>query len=224
MSGSRPRSPRPPERARQAAAAQAAAAQAAARRRRWAWLASSALVVAGVGALIGLHVATSRSSATPGTQSAAAPTALAAGHPAPNATFTTLAGKVETVASLAGKPTLLWLMTTWCSSCQASTQTLAANLAKLQAAGVQVVEVENYADLGQSGPSLTAFAKTLAGAEFTNPDWTFGEASAGLTRTYNPQSDLDIYYLINASGQITYVNSSPVSTMPQLLAAARSLT
>lgn len=117
---------------------------------------------------------------------------------------------------------MVWFVSTWCTSCQAGTQTMAHNIARLQADGVRVDEVELYQNLGQSGPSMTAFAKTLAG-EFTDPDWTFGTSSASLTRTYDPQSYLDIYYLLNARGQISYVNGSPGSTMPQLLAAAGRL-
>ena len=89
--------------------------------------------------------------------------------------------------------------------------------------GVRVVEVENYADLGQSGPPMSTFAKALAGSAFSNPDWTFGEASSTLTHTYNPKAYLDLYYLLNANGKIAYVNSSPGSTMPQLLGAAKAL-
>lgn len=60
--------------------------------------------------------------------------------------------------------------------------------AKLHADGVRVDEIEQYHDLGQSGPSIGAFAKTLAGAQYTNPAWTFGVSPAALTRTYDPES------------------------------------
>ena len=148
---------------------------------------------------------------------------LPVGTTAPNGVITTLAGKTETVAGLRGKPALIWFVTTWCSSCQAGTQAMAQHVAALAADGVRVVEVENYADLGQSGPPMQSFAKVLAGSAFSNPDWTFGEASSALTHTYNPKAYLDIYYLLNAKGKITYVNSSPSSTMPALLSAARAL-
>jgi thiol-disulfide isomerase/thioredoxin len=191
------------------------AQQQAAKRRRWGWISAAVVVVVVVGLVVGLHFSSSSK------KLAAAPTV---GQVAPNATFTTLSGKTETVASLRGQPTLLWLMTTWCSSCQAGTQAVAQNFAKLKVYHVHVVQVENYQDLGQSGPTLHKFGTVLAGADFGNPRWTFGHASAALTHTYNPQGDLDIYYLLNAKGQITYVNSEPASTMPQLLAAAGSLT
>jgi thiol-disulfide isomerase/thioredoxin len=178
--------------------------------------------VALVGLVVGLSVAniSSGSSSTSGSSSAAY---LPIGTLAPNATFTTVVGTTESMAALRGKPTLLWLVTTWCSSCQAGTQAMAKNVATLAADGVRVVEVENYQDLGQSGPSMSTFGKALAGSAFHDPDWTFGEASGSLTHTYNPKAYLDIYYLINADGRITYVNSSPGSTMTQLLAAAKAL-
>ncbi len=186
--------------------------------------ASVTVVVALFALVLALHAASSNSSsASANDSSSASGVSLPIGTTAPNGTFTTLAGKTETVAGLRGKPTLIWFVTTWCSSCQAGTQTMAQNVATLAADGVQVVEVENYADLGQSGPSMNAFAKTLAGSAFSNPDWTFGEASSSLTHTYNPKAYLDIYYLINAKGKIAYVNGSPASTMPQLLSAVKEL-
>jgi thiol-disulfide isomerase/thioredoxin len=174
--------------------------------------------------VIALHAGNSNSgSASASGSSSSSAASLPLGATAPNGIITTLAGKTETVAALRGKPALIWFVTTWCSSCQAGTQAMAQNVATLAADGVRVVEVENYADLGQSGPGIGAFAKTLAGSAVSNPDWTFGEASSALTRTYNPDAYLDIYYLINAEGKITYVNSSPGSTMPQLLGAAKAL-
>lgn len=182
---------------------------------------SVTVVVALVALVIALHVANGNS----GAASASSPSgaSLPIGTTAPNGTFTTLAGKTETVTTLRGKPTLIWFMTTWCSSCEAGTQSMAQNIATLAADGVHVVQVENYADLGQSGTPMNAFAKTLAGSAFSNPDWTFGEASSTFTHTYNPKAYLDLYYLISSKGKITYVNSSPASTMPQLLQAASQL-
>ncbi len=189
------------------------------RRRRWGFGGAGLAVLVVAGVILGLHYA-NRPATTSTTASAAAP---ATGQVAPAGTFTTLAGRNVNVASLRGQPTLVWFVSTWCSSCQAGTQTMAQNLAKLHADGVRVEEVELYADLGQSGPSMGAFARALAGPQYGNPAWTFGVSSAALTRTYDPQSYLDIYYLLNAKGQISYVNSSPGSTMPQLLAAAGKL-
>ena len=185
---------------------------------------SVTVVVALVAVVIALHVTSSSSgSASASGPSGTSGVSLPVGTIAPNGAITTLAGKSESVAGLRGKPTLIWFVTTWCSSCQAGTQAMAQNVATLAADGVRVVEVENYADLGQSGPPMGTFAKTLAGSAVTNPDWTFGEASSTLTHTYNPKAYLDIYYLISAEGKITYVNSSPASTMPELLSAARAL-
>jgi thiol-disulfide isomerase/thioredoxin len=211
-SARRARPPRPNRATHQAAEAVAR------RRRRWGFGGTGVAIVVVAGVVLGLHL-TNRSSGT-----ASIPAVVpAADHPAPGGTFTTLAGQTVNVASLGGQPTLLWFVTTWCSSCQAGTQLLAANIAKLQADGVRVDEVELYQDLGQSGPSIGSLAKALAGAEYGNPEWTFGMSSASLTRTYDPQSNLEIYYLLNAKGQVTYVNAPLASTMPQLLAAAKSL-
>jgi len=185
---------------------------------------SATAVVVLAGLAVALHVANSGSGPAPASGSAGASgVPPSVGTTAPNGTFTTLAGKTETVAGLRGKPTLIWFVTTWCSSCQAGTQAMAQDVATLAADGVRVVEVENYADLGQSGPAMSTFAKALAGSAFSSPDWTFGEVSPALTRTYDPKAYLDIYYLVNAKGKITYVNSSPASTMPQLLGAAKAL-
>lgn len=134
---------------------------AARRRRRWGFGGAGLAVLVVAGVILGLHYA-NRTATTSTTGSGTVP---ATGQVAPAGTFTTLAGKNVDVASLRGQPTLVWFVSTWCSSCQAGTQAMAQNLAKLRADGVRVEEVELYADLGQSGPSMGAFAKALAGAQ-----------------------------------------------------------
>ncbi|EQD49621.1 Redoxin domain protein, partial [mine drainage metagenome] len=151
-SARRARPPRPSHAARQAAEA------AARRRRRWGFGSAGAVILL-VAAILGVHFASGSS----GSASSASVAAPAAGSPAPNGTFATLAGQTTDVASLRGQPTLLWFVSTWCSSCQAGTQSMTQNLAALRSDGVHVTEVELYQDLGQSGPSMGSFAKALAG-------------------------------------------------------------
>jgi thiol-disulfide isomerase/thioredoxin len=145
------------------------------------------------------------------------------GAVAPAGSFTTSAGGSGTIASLRGRATLVWFVATWCSSCQTGTQAMAAQIPTFAAQRVRVVELELANDLGQSGPSITAFGQQLAGAAYDNPDWTFGVASAGLTATYDPAGYLDIYYLLDSSGHVTYVNSSPGATMGSLLGQVAKL-
>ena len=145
------------------------------------------------------------------------------GAPAPEGSFTTTSGTTRTVASLSGQPTLLWFVTTWCSSCQAGTQAMASQIGKLTARHVRVVELELAEDLGQAGPTITAFGRQLAGAAYNNPNWTFGTASSALTKTYDPEGALDIYYLLNAGRRIAYINSSPAATIGQLLNEAEKV-
>lgn len=164
--------------------------------------------LAAVAAIIALVVAATRGTSPP-------PVA-ATGKQAPDGTFTTANGATQTVSSLRGRPTLLWFVSTWCTSCQVGTQAMAAQIQTFARKGVRVVELELADDLGQPGPDINTFARQLAGAAAINPDWTFGVATTGLTTTYDPASDLDIYYLLDSAGRIAYVNSSPASTMTEL--------
>src|SRR5579875_1313916 len=174
------------------------------------WVARAAVGLGLVAAIAVVIVATASNS----TQTQAAAT----GQVAPNATFTTTAGRSETVSALRGEPTLLWLVTTWCSSCQAGTQAMAQEIPTFAAHHVRVVELEVANDFGQSGPPITEFGSQLAGAYYNDPDWTWGMASPKLTATYDPSGYLDIYYLLDRQGRVVYVNSSPGATMGQLLA------
>lgn len=190
-----------------------------ARQQRMAALVVGIGVLAIFGVVLGLHFSSTPSS----TSNTRMGTTRAVGLLAPEGSFTTTSGQQLSVASLRGKPAVLWFVTTWCSSCQAGTQTMAQNVSHLQSDGVRVVEVELYGDLGQSGPSIASFGQQLAGKQYDNSDWTFATASSVMTRTYDPGSYLDIYYFLNAQGRIVYVNGSPSSTMPNLLAEASKL-
>jgi hypothetical protein len=97
---------------------------------------------------------------------------------------------------------------------------MAGEAARLRAAGVRVVEVEDYADLGQPGPGIAQFGRQFADAAYHDRGWTFGAASQALTRAYNPQGYLDVYFLLGPSGRVTYVNAAATSTMSQLPAHA----
>lgn len=197
-----------------------AAANTARARRRWINRGLVGAVIVAVVAIIAVALA-SGGSAGKGSSSSVE---TSVGAVAPNGSFTTTAGATRTVASLSGQPTLLWFVTTWCSSCQAGTQAMASSIiGRLTERHVRVVEVENAEDLGQAGPSMTSFVSQLAGSQARNPDWTFGVASDALTKTYNPEGSLDIYYLLSASRRIVYINSSPAATEAQLLGEAEKV-
>lgn len=147
------------------------------------------------------------------------------GAPAPNGTFTTANGTQETIASLRGHTTLVWLVAGGCASCAASIPTVAQHLAQLQDKGVQVLTLGLYGafDNGKPGVAqLTAFGRAAAGADVTRPDWTWAMPTEALSVAYDPSGNPDEYFLINPDGNVTYHNSVPVSTMSQLLAAVRS--
>ena len=187
-----------------------------------AWL--KVTVLAGVAVSLGLFILSRQASpSTQPTASSDAPALPSVGSKAPDGVFTTISGKTVSVASLRGKPTLLWFVTTWCSSCQASTETLAQNLSALGRDGVRVAEVELYDDLGTQGPTLQSFGQQYAGAAFRSPNWTWGVASEAMSQTYDPVGYLDIYYLLDAQGMIRYINSAPVETMPQIRNAVSQL-
>jgi hypothetical protein len=172
------------------------------------------------------HGAAGHGSAAPrpggaGTQGSAGSAPLA-----PDGTFTTVGGKHVTIASLRGRPAMVWFVAGGCASCAASIPAVAAHLRQLTADGLRVVTLGLAGDFpaGEQGLSLLAdFGRAAAGGPITRPGWIWGVASASLSRAYDPGGTPDMYALISPSGRITYRGSVPVSTMPQLLAAAAHL-
>lgn len=92
----------------------------------------------------------------------------AAGARAFAGSFTIMPGRSGSISSPRGRPTLVWLVATWCPSCQAGTQAVASQLiSRLARRRVRVVKLEDYAVLGQPGP---AFARQYGGAGFRRWD------------------------------------------------------
>ncbi len=147
------------------------------------------------------------------------------GAPSPAGAYTDLSGQAVDVASLRGKPTVLWFIAAGCSSCTASIPVLADHLAQLKADGVQVKVIDLYDDLGQ-GPkaaaSLTQLGRGLAGKRFDDPTWQWGISSKDLSFRYDQMGSPDIYYVLDRTGKITYQNGVPISTMDELLANAHA--
>lgn len=201
-------------------------------RRPWPLLAGAFVVVIALGAyLIAAH-ARPRSSpvatrTSPAAQSAASRPAGSRTAPlAPNGAFTTPTGASATIASLRGKPTLVWFVAGGCASCAASIPDVAAHLGQLTGRGVQVLTLGLYGAFpnGRSGVGqLLSFGRAAAGGSITRPGWMWGMASESLSMAYDPGGTPDLYTLIGPGGHVRYQNSVPVSTMAQLLAATGAL-
>lgn len=138
------------------------------------------------------------------------------------AVFTNIQGKPISLTSYHGKKLMVYLLATWCSSCQASLQTLISNAPTLQKDDLNIVTLETYGDAGYSGPSMQQFISGTTNANSLPSNFYFGEASQSLTSSYNPDNTPDIYYLINPNGVIQTVNSTPSATMSLILQFAKS--
>ena len=150
-------------------------------------------------------------------------TAHAGTHPpAPAAPFTTTAGKTLSTATLQGRPTLLWLLSTWCGSCAAGLQTLARHAGVLQKAGLRIVVLRNYRNDGYPGMHIGQFVSEVL-PHFTPPqNWILGQASRQLGKRYNAKHYPDIYFLIDAKGRIQAVDSAPSATLKKILSFAKN--
>ncbi|MGC8472702.1 MAG: TlpA family protein disulfide reductase [Acidimicrobiales bacterium] len=149
------------------------------------------------------------------------------GTPAPNGTYTTPSGTTATIASLRGKPTMVWFVAGGCASCAASIPAVAAHFHQLRAAGLRVLTLGLYGDfaVGNKGVAqLLSFGRHAAvNQSITRPGWQWGMASEALSLAYDPSGIPDLYVLIGPTGHIEYRNSVPDSTMGALVAAAKRL-
>lgn len=139
----------------------------------------------------------------------APPTSVSNNAAAPDFTFTDPQGASHSLSSFFGKPMVLWWVATWCSSCVQGTQIFAQQYySQYHSAGVTLLEIESYHDLGQPGPSIGTMASQNG---YTGQaGWILGEGSSQGTSTYNPNGDLEYYYVINAQGNVV-TQGTPLS-------------
>ncbi len=120
-----------------------------------------------------------------------------------------------------GRPVMLWLFATWCPSCQAGTAAVAQHIRQLKLAGLQVIQLKLYNNLGYPGPSVQEIAKAFAGAARSSPNWMWGEASQEVSYTYDPKGYPDIYFLIDKDGNVRVIDGGPSATINGVLSFAR---
>lgn len=198
-------------------------------RLRWHWALAALVLVLAAGfsayALTGSGKGTASAKIQPATLEQQSASASAA--PAPNGTFTTPSGTTATIASLRGKPTMVWFVAGGCASCAASIPAVASHLAQLTGAGLRVLTLGLYGDFssGKSGVAqLLSFGQEAAFNEpIERTGWEWGMASQALSLAYDPAGIPDLYVLIGPRGHVRYQNSVPDSTMGQLIAAAKRL-
>jgi len=135
---------------------------------------------------------------------------------APVATYTNINGSKLSTASLKGHPTMIFLLTTWCGSCAAGLQALNAHADELRSSGLHLVLLRTYKNEGVDGPGIGAFAGKWAPALNTT-NVILGDENADMETIYNPYHYPDLYYLINAQGQIKAIDSAPAATMDKIL-------
>lgn len=143
-------------------------------------------------------------------------------QPAPNAAFTAQS-KQYSVTQFKGRKVMLWLLSTWCTSCQEGLHVLAQQRAKLQKDGLTVIVLENYKNGGYGGEPITAFAQRYGASVLHAPNWIFGDVPKQFGAVYNPRNFPDIYYLIDKNGVIRTVSGAPSATLGKILDFAEDL-
>lgn len=151
-----------------------------------------------------------------GMQSAlGAPAPIAVGKRAPTLTYRLLDGKTLTPAQLRGRKYVLWVIGTWCPSCQAGSQIIGRHIAELRRKNVALVEMEAYNNLGGSGPTL-ASVKDGIGKDADAPNWYWGVLSAEQTATIDPSSAMDVFYLVDGYGNVVAQGMAPGAHWDQI--------
>lgn len=134
---------------------------------------------------------------------------------APDATFYAHANEYS-LGDFEGQKVMLWLLSTWCSSCVAGLEALADTQPRLERTDLKVLALRNHENGGFPGPSITEFAKRVEKPLTEAPNWVFGQASPGMARRYNPQNYPDIYFLIDEEGMVQVVSTAPAATLDKI--------
>ncbi len=141
------------------------------------------------------------------------------GETAPDISFTSVDGKKLRLSDFRGKPVMLWLIATWCPTCQASARVLAEHKEELEKAGLVVITLRLYKNLGYDGPEIAEFAKRWA-PSLKGANWYWGDAGEQASYIYDPRGYPDIYWLVDRDGSLWTVNTAPNATLEDILSFA----
>ncbi len=144
------------------------------------------------------------------------------GAPAPDVTFATIDRKGYRLAQFRGRPVMLWLFATWCPSCQAGAAAIAEHFPQMEQAGLQIIQLKLYNNLGYPGPSVQDFARAYMRPGRSSSAWLWGDASEALSYTYDPKGYPDIYFLIDKDGIVRKIGGGPNTAITQILSFARN--
>lgn len=166
----------------------------------WLWGGGGALVLgAGIAVALTLsHGATNQAGAA-AAQVSLAPVSSSAtvGKKATAFTAATVGGGTFRVP--AGKPTVIYFMAGWCSSCIPEAQAL-ADVAQADAGRVAILAVD--ADPSDPLSSLENFMRTVG-----SPDYAFAQDQGGQLVQAFSASTLETTVMLNAGGTVVYRNA-----------------
>ncbi len=148
---------------------------------------------------------------------AQSPAPVKVGALAPDIAFTAVDGTERRLSEFRGQPVMLWFYASWCPTCQVGTVAVAGKLDQLKQAGVQIIQLQLYNNLGAPGPSVEEFATQYASSVPRSPNWLWGEASLVASYTYDPSGYPDIYFLIGRDGIVQEIAPAPHVTMNVIL-------
>ena len=149
-------------------------------------------------------------------------TAAKIGAMAPDITFTTVDGAEHRLSEFQGRPVMLWFYASWCPTCQIGTMAVAGVIDQLKLAGVQIIQLQLYNNLGYPGPTAEEFARQYASSVPRSSNWLWGDASLVASFTYDPSGYPDIYFLIDENGTLRVMDFAPHVTMDKILEFAQA--
>ena len=177
------------------------------------------IVFAAYATMIPIGAVTSVSGSAANAQS---PAPVKIGAPAPDIAFTAVDGTERRLSEFHGQPVMLWFYASWCPTCQVGTVAVAGKLEQLKQAGIQIIQLQLYNNLGAPGPSVEEFATQYTSSVPRSPNWLWGEASLVASYTYDPSGYPDIYFLISRDGIVQEIAPAPHVTMNIILEFAES--
>jgi len=135
---------------------------------------------------------------------------------APEAAFSSQSRQFS-LAQFKGHKVMLWLFSTWCSTCIPGLKALVVNQPQWKQKGLVILALKNFKNGGYPGPSVDEFAARFGAPVLQAPNWIFGDASAEMDARYNARKFPDIYFLIDEQSVVQVVSTAPAVTLDKIM-------